>query len=106
MTAKMERERWPGGLSRAIPVVLELDRDVSRVLLGGKESQLCACSSRCRFDFGRFRQYSLDDMNLAVGFRECCSSGCDIVEDECAFVHFRQKTGSDKTMREDAGDNQ
>ena len=45
-------------------------------------------------------------MKLAIGLGQRGSTGREVVEHECPFIHFGQKPGSDESLRNHSGDDQ
>ena len=62
--------------------------DVTGVLRGREQSELGAGATRRTLDLWSPGQNSLDDVDLTIRFRQRRSTRCEVVEDECAFIHL------------------
>ncbi len=91
----------------AVALALQLHRDVAAVRLGHcRQSQLQSSAARCAFDLRDFAQHLLDVADHAIGFLQRTSGGRKIVNDEAAFIHFRQQVGTQQLIAAKRRDHQ
>ena len=93
----MSRSRLAFSLTRMSPVV---------GFGYGRQTELQAGAARSAFHFGNLAQHLLDVADHAVGFRQRTARGHEVVEDESAFVHFRQQVGTGKVVANIGNDDQ
>src|SRR5206468_11981063 len=87
-------ENRSGALTRR----LEARDDVTRVLSRSEQPELGAGPAGRALDLGRLGQYPLDYMDLTIRLGEGSPTGCEVIENECSLIHFRQKPRSDESL--------
>ena len=81
----------------ALAIVLQLHGEVAAIGFGdGGQSQLQSGAPRSVFDFRHGAQNLLDVQQDAIGFGERASRRSEVVQNEAAFIHFREQVGSQK----------
>ncbi len=91
----------------AIPLALQLHRDVARIGLGnGGESHLEPGAPGGAFYLGGLIEDALDMLENPIGLGEGTSCGHDVVEDEAALVHLGQQVRAEGGVGEVGADEQ
>src|SRR6266496_3881422 len=79
---------------RPVALALQFHQKISSVGFRDGKPELRASTPGITLDFRRFTKKLFDLEQYAVGLLERRTRGSDVVENECAFVHFGQETAA------------